>query len=80
MIAISLRENPPIKYEDVSSLVFIKCMTAQYAIKSTLNMSLNKTPGELAFGTDMILPLRSKVNWEELFQRKQNRIQQNNER
>ena len=62
MIAISLRENPPVKYEDVSNLVFTKCKAAQYAVRFTVNMSLNHTPGELAFGRDMILPIPSKSN------------------
>ena len=69
MIAISLCENPPLKYEDVSNLVLRKCMAAQYAIRATVNMALKHTPGELAFGRDMILPIPSKVNWENLFQR-----------
>ena len=50
MIAISLRENPPQKYEEVSTLVFRKCMAAQYSIRSTVNTTLKHTPGELAFG------------------------------
>ena len=50
MIAISLCENPPVKYEDVSNLVFTKCMSAQYAVISTVNRSLKHTLGKLAFG------------------------------
>ena len=80
MIAISLCENPPIKYEDISSLVFNKYMAAQYAVRSIVNSSLNHTPGELAFGRDMIMPIPSKVNWPILFERKQERIMQNNKR
>ena len=78
MIAISLRENPPLKYEDVSNLVLRKCMAAQYAIRATINMTLKHTTGELAFGRDMILPIPSKVNWENLFQHKQTVISQTN--
>ena len=80
IIAISLRENPPVKYEEVSNLVFNKCTAAQYAIRSTVNISLKHTPGELAFGRDMILPIPSKVNWKDLFQRKQDVITQRNEK
>ena len=57
VIAISLCENPPVKYEDISSLVFTKCMAAQYAVRSTVNTSLNFAPGELAFGRDMMMPI-----------------------
>ena len=74
MIAISLRENLSIKYEDVSNLVFTKCMAAQYAVRSTVNMPLNHPPCELAFGRDMILLIPSKISWTKLFQRKQDRI------
>ena len=80
MIATSLCENPPIKYEDISNLVFDKCMAAQYDVRSTVNMSINHTPGELAFGRDMILPIPSKLNWNKLFQCKQDRIFQNKEK
>ena len=41
-------------------------------------MTLKHTPGELAFGRDMILPIPSKVNWGNLFQRKQTVISQTN--
>ena len=78
MITISLRENPPLKYEDVSNLVLRKCMATQYVIRATINLTLKHTHGELAFGRDMILPVPSKVNWENLFQRKQNIILQTN--
>ena len=78
MIAISLRENPPLKYEDVSNLVLRKCMAAQYAIRATINMTLKHTPGELAFGRDMILPVPSNINWAHSFQRKQDVISQTN--
>ena len=78
MIAISLRENPPRKYEDVATLVLRKCMAAQYAVRATVNMTLNHTPGELAFGRDMILPFPSKINWEELFLQKQGIISKTN--
>ena len=55
-------------------------MSAQYAIRSTVNRSLKHTTGEIAFGRDMIFPVPSTVNWQELFQRKQNIITQNNEK
>ena len=80
MIAISLRENPPKKYEEVSTLVFRKCTVAQYSIRSTVNTTLKYTPGESAFGGDMILPFASNINWPELFQRKQDIISQTNKR
>ena len=78
MIAISLRENPQRNFEDVSTLIFRKCMAAQYAVRATVNTILKYTPGELAFGRDMILPVTSTINWNHLFQRKQNVITKTN--
>ena len=47
MLAISLRENPPKRYEDVSSLIHIKCTAAQYAVRATMQSTLKYTPGKL---------------------------------
>ena len=66
MIAISLRENPPNKFEEVSSLVYSKYFAAQYAIRATVNTILKNTPGELAFGRSMLHPFPSKVDWSQL--------------
>ena len=80
-IAISLRENPPAKYEDISNLFFTKCMAVQHTIsRSIVNMTLKHKPGELAFGRDMILPISSDINWKYLFQCKQINISQTNEK
>ena len=80
MIAISIGENPPQKYEEVSTFVFRKCMAAQYSIRSTVNTTLKNTPGELAFGRDMILPFANNINWPHLFQHKQDIITQTNKK
>ena len=73
MITIILRENLLVKYKDVSNLVFTKCMAAQYTIRATANMTLQHIPCELTF-RDMILPVSRNIDWEDLFQRKQNII------
>ena len=80
MIVISLQENPPHKYEEISTLVFRKCMAAQYAIRSTVNTTLKNTPGEWTFGRDMLLPFPSNVNWPNLFRRKHDIITQTNKK
>ena len=57
MIAISLRENPPSKHEDISSmLIHRKCMAAQYAVRATVHTTLQHTHSELAFTHDMRHP------------------------
>ena len=63
MLVISLRENPPNIFEEVSTLVPSKCMAAQYAIRATVNTTLKNTPGELAFERNMLHPFPSRVNW-----------------
>ena len=80
MIAISLRENPPNKFEEISSLVHNKCMAAQYAIRATVNTTLKNTPGELAFGRNMLHPFPSKIDWSQLLKHKQERINNINQR
>ena len=80
MIAISLQENPPCKYKDVTNLVFRTDMATQYVIRATINMTLQHTPDELAFGRDMILHFPSNINWKHSFQRKQNIIFQTNDK
>ena len=37
-IAISLRETPPTSFEEVSSLIHRKCVSAQFAIKDTVHI------------------------------------------
>ena len=55
-------------------------MAAQYSIKSTTNMTFKHTPGELAFGRDMLLTVPSQINWQQILQHKQNIIAQTNKR
>ena len=74
MLAISLRENPPNKFEEVSTLVHSKWMAAQYAIRATVNITLKKTPGKLAFGRNMLHPFPSRVNWSQLLKDKTEQI------
>ena len=66
VIAISLRENPPLKYGDVSTLLQGMYMTAQYTVRATVYTTLQHTLGGLAFGRDMIHPFPSKIHWQQL--------------
>ena len=42
-----------------------------FAILSTTNGLKGYSPGQLVFGCDMILPIKHKVDWELICQRKQ---------
>jgi len=53
---------------------------AAFAIRSTYHTTLQKTPGQLVFGRDMILNIKHTANWEYIRQRKQKRIAENNKR
>jgi hypothetical protein len=49
-----------------------------FAIRSTYHTTLQKTPGQLVFGRDMIFNVEHAANWEYIRQRKQKLIKKNN--
>ena len=51
-----------------------------FAIRSTYHTTLQKLPGQLVFRRDMIFNIKHKANWNYIRQRKQDIINQNNER
>ena len=51
-----------------------------FGIHSTYHMILQKMPGQLVFGRDMILNIIHRANQEYVRQKKQERINKNNER
>jgi hypothetical protein len=51
-----------------------------FAVRSTYHTTLQKTPGQLVFGRDMILNIQHTANWEYIKQRKQALIRKNNQR
>ena len=55
-------------------------MAAQYSIRSTVNTTLKHTPGELAFGRDVMLPFASNIDWSSTSQRKQDIIKRTNKK
>ena len=78
MIAISLQENPPTEVDTVSTLIHRKCMAAQFAYRATKHSVLNFSPGELAFGRNMLFPFSNHIDWKELLTRKQDEIDKGN--
>ena len=54
--------------------------TTSFAVKSTYHTTLQKTPGQLVFGRDMILNIQHVANWELIRERKQKLINNNNAR
>ena len=74
MAAISLRENPPYKYDDLFMLIHRKCMATQYAVTATVHSTLHHPPGGLAFSRDMIDPFTSMIDWQQNLQHKQQTI------
>ena len=53
---------------------------AAFAVRATYHTMLQKTPGQLVFGRDMILNVKHIANWEYIRQRKQKLIDKNNQR
>ena len=51
-----------------------------FAIRSTYHTTLQKTPGQLVFGRDMIFNIKHTANWEYIRTRKQDLINKNNQR
>jgi transposase InsO family protein len=53
---------------------------AAYAIRSTYHTTLQASPAQLVFGRDMLLPLKFKVDWARVKQRRQTEMARNNQR
>ncbi len=53
---------------------------AAFAIRATMHTTLQKTPGQLVFGRDMILNVQHQADWELIKRRKQDRINSNNQK
>lgn len=51
-----------------------------WAVRSTYHTTLMATPGQLAFGRDMIFNIRHQADWQLIHERKRARIEENNER
>ncbi len=49
-----------------------------FAVRSTYHTTLQKLPGQLVFGRDMIFNIQHKANWELIRERKQRLIDKNN--
>ena len=59
-----------------------KCILSAtaFAVRATYHTTLQKSPGQLVFGRDMIFNIKHQANWEFIQQRKQDIINQNNAR
>ena len=53
---------------------------AAFAVRSTYHTTLQKTPGQLVFGRDLMFNIKHVANWESIRKRKQDIIDKNNER
>ena len=78
IISISLHQNPPTSFEEVSSMVHRKCAAAQFAIRAASHSQHKFSPGEMAFGRHMLLPFSVQINWDEILRRKQSLVDKAN--
>jgi hypothetical protein len=51
-----------------------------YTIRSTFHTTLKATPGQLVFGRDMVLPIKSMAYWGAIEQQRQKEMGRNNRR
>ena len=51
---------------------------AAFAVRSTVHLTQQKTPGQLVFGRDTMLNIKHEADWELIRQRKQQMINKNN--
>ncbi|MGH7973972.1 MAG: hypothetical protein ACREBR_00500 [bacterium] len=51
-----------------------------FAMRSTVHITLQATPGQLIFGRDMVLPIQFVANWRVITERKQRLIEKSNRR
>ena len=49
--------------------------TEDFSVRSTYHRTKQKSPGQLVFGQDMILPIKHIANWRHICQRKQKQIE-----
>ena len=54
--------------------------TAEFVICSTTNEKKGYNPGQLVFGRDIIIPIKHRVNWELIRQKKKTQINRDNTR
>ena len=77
-IAVSLQENPPVSYEEVSSLIQCKCVAAQFSIRATIHSQIKSSPGEMAFGRHVLYPFSKQIDWKQILNRKQDLVDKTN--
>ena len=78
IISISLQENPPTSFEEVSTLIQRKCTASQFAIRATANSQHKVSPGELAYGRHMLCPFSKQIDLNQLLEQKQKLVDQAN--
>ena len=77
-IAIAAQENPPTNFHEINSMVHDKCAAAQFAYHASYHRTLDHSPGELAFGRNMLAPFARQIDWKTLRQRRQDQINSQN--
>jgi len=75
-----VHENPPRNMAQAIDLVDSVIASAQYAFRATIHKTLNNTPGGMAFGRDMVLPIPLLMDFNQLRQKRQVLVDENNRR
>jgi transposase InsO family protein len=75
-----IRERPPHTVETALELVDTVLAAAQRALRITINRTVGMSPGALAFGRDMLLPIPVLTDFNLIRERRQTIIDDNNRR
>ena len=78
IISISIRQHPPSSFEDVSSMIHRQCATVQFGIQATSHSQHKFSPGEMAFGRNMLHPFSAQVKWNNILNKKQELVEKAN--
>ena len=66
IFSISLNQYPSTTFEEVSTMIHRKCVSAQFATRTTSHSQCKFSPREMAFGRNMLHPFSTQVNWNEI--------------
>jgi hypothetical protein len=75
-----LHERPPDNVAQAYELIDTALASAQFAVRAAINRTMGLSPGAMAFHRDMFHPIPLLVNYNDLRERRQVKIDENNRR
>lgn len=75
-----IHENPPTNVAQAYEIIDTALASAQFAVRATVHRTMGLSPGAIVFHRDMFHPIPLLVNYNELKERRQHVIDENNRR